>query len=325
MSASRSCYTIHGRTLAVEATSIDTASILDHVFKAYRAADDATAELVVTLEPRAGVERPEGTRPAGAAEDGTRFYHLPDGGLLVEVEGLGFGRIDPAGASARVALEVEVPDWVTGHRLVEPVVVELLRTAGLFGIHAGAVERDGRGLLLVGRSGSGKSTTTLALALSGWGFLGDDTCYLDGRSSGPRPTVRARWSDIHLTPESLEALIPESDREHAFLPHSSQKYFMPVAKTRGIDPKTDCLPEWIVFPRVGEERTSTLEEMTPAEVLAEVAHQSLLPGRESASKAHFDALVTLCEGVRGFRLTSGWDLGEVVARIEELTGTAAPR
>lgn len=45
-------------------------------------------------------------------------------------------------------------------------------------IHAGAVERDGRGVMIVGRSGTGKTTTTLALARSGYAYLTDDVTVL---------------------------------------------------------------------------------------------------------------------------------------------------
>lgn len=41
-------------------------------------------------------------------------------------------------------------------------------------LHASAVERDGRVLLMTGESGSGKSTLATLLALAGWRFLGDE-------------------------------------------------------------------------------------------------------------------------------------------------------
>jgi hypothetical protein len=42
-------------------------------------------------------------------------------------------------------------------------------------VHAGGVSVDGQGVLLVGRSGRGKSTTTTALASRGHAMLGDET------------------------------------------------------------------------------------------------------------------------------------------------------
>ncbi len=45
---------------------------------------------------------------------------------------------------------------------------------GIQQLHAGLVSKDGRGVLFIGASGSGKSTATLACALDGFDYLGDD-------------------------------------------------------------------------------------------------------------------------------------------------------
>ncbi|HVF93568.1 MAG TPA: HprK-related kinase A, partial [Sphingomonas sp.] len=41
-------------------------------------------------------------------------------------------------------------------------------------LHASAVERDGRAVLMSGESGAGKSTLAALLAASGWRFMGDE-------------------------------------------------------------------------------------------------------------------------------------------------------
>lgn len=74
------------------------------------------------------------------------------------------------------------------------------RTDAIF-FHASSVDIGGRGILLVGPKGRGKSTTALALAARGHPLLGDDTaCYLPEtrellpcrRAVGIRPGPRAR-------------------------------------------------------------------------------------------------------------------------------------
>jgi HprK-related kinase A len=58
-------------------------------------------------------------------------------------------------------------------------------------LHASAVERDGRVLLMTGASGSGKSTLSVMLADAGWRFLADEFAFVgldDGRIHPfPRP------------------------------------------------------------------------------------------------------------------------------------------
>jgi hypothetical protein len=63
------------------------------------------------------------------------------------------------------------------HEFVVNLLVGLAQLAhqSVIFLHAGGVSIDGRGTLLVGRSGKGKSTTTVALASRGHGLLGDET------------------------------------------------------------------------------------------------------------------------------------------------------
>jgi hypothetical protein len=50
---------------------------------------------------------------------------------------------------------------------------------GLQIVHGGAVGGDGGGVLVAGRGGSGKSTTTLLCARAGMRYVGDDNCLVD--------------------------------------------------------------------------------------------------------------------------------------------------
>src|SRR6185436_5576548 len=65
-------------------------------------------------------------------------------------------------------------------------VAQLAQSSMMF-VHAGAVSINGRGTLLIGASGRGKSTTTAALASRGHALLGDETV-------GLRPETTELWS-----------------------------------------------------------------------------------------------------------------------------------
>ena len=57
-------------------------------------------------------------------------------------------------------------------------------------LHASAVERDGRALLMTGVSGAGKSTLSALLMARGWRFLGDEFALLDPETGLLHPFPR---------------------------------------------------------------------------------------------------------------------------------------
>ncbi len=82
-------------------------------------------------------------------------------------------------------------------------MVAALRAAPL---HAACVTAAGRGMLLCGDSGAGKTSLALAGARSGWTFTSDDACYLPiGRNDrmvvGNCHQLRLRESGVLLFPE----------------------------------------------------------------------------------------------------------------------------
>lgn len=77
--------------------------------------------------------------------------------------------------------------------------------------HAAAVGTSAGGILLVGPGGTGKSTTTIAAALSGMRVAGDDYVVLESRSAGVvahslYATTKLVPATVHLLPEVAPAL-----------------------------------------------------------------------------------------------------------------------
>jgi hypothetical protein len=72
---------------------------------------------------------------------------------------------------------------------------------GLVQVHAGAVGSSAGGVLVVGRGGSGKSTTTLASLIAGLRYAGDDYVAIDAGSS---PYVHSLYSSGKLDTHHLE-------------------------------------------------------------------------------------------------------------------------
>jgi len=75
------------------------------------------------------------------------------------------------------------------HPLLTIALVETMKRFGRFPLHAAGLARQGKGVLVPGASGSGKSTTSVALVRAGFDFLSDDTVFL---TSSPKASG---WQD----------------------------------------------------------------------------------------------------------------------------------
>lgn len=116
-------------------------------------------------------------------------------------------------------------------------------------IHAGAVEKNGRAVILPAPPGSGKSTLTAALMLSGWRLLSDELTLIDRRTglihALPRPVslknqsidiIRAFSEDAHINRASHDTL------------KGTVAHLRPLRDSvlRQHEP---ARPGWVIFPR----------------------------------------------------------------------------
>lgn len=119
-------------------------------------------------------------------------------------------------------------------------------------LHASAVERDGRVLVMTGASGSGKSTLAALLACQGWRFLGDEFVLLDPLSGDIMPFPRL----ISLKNSAIAAM--EAARPDALFGPLMRD--TPKGDIRHMVPPADAIarmgeggrPALLLFPRFGE-------------------------------------------------------------------------
>ena len=133
-------------------------------------------------------------------------------------------------------------DVTMAAQLFDAVIFRLLAGQdGGLALHAGAVVRDGRVLLLPGQSGSGKSTLTAWLTSRGCGYLTDELVLLPARSElqtlactrplcikhGAAPIVKG------LLPPGQEAAL--EDDQGLILPHRHlNPVFAPTTRPPGL-------------------------------------------------------------------------------------------
>jgi hypothetical protein len=131
-------------------------------------------------------------------------------------------RIDPAYRTLRIYSERACIDV-----LVRRILPRLMVARGAMTIHAAAVATQGSGILLLGASGAGKSTTTAALAaMPGWDLFSDD---LSTIWEGSPPQLAPSASGVCLWQPSVAGLALDPARCTAMPGYDGKFRFEPEA------------------------------------------------------------------------------------------------
>ncbi len=139
-------------------------------------------------------------------------------------------------------------------------------------LHASAVERDGRALIMTGASGSGKSTLSALLGRRGWRFMGDEFVLLDLESGAATPFPRM----ISLKNEAIAAM--QAAAPDAIFGPLMQA--TPKGDIMHMVPPADAItrmaesapPALLLFPRFGH--LSAVREVAPGETFMRMTQAS---------------------------------------------------
>lgn len=147
-----------------------------------------------------------------AAAPGMVWLHYHDGGLV---------QVPLATKGSQPTIRgVVIPSALAYGRLEDITFTSLapaLRRQGYYLVHAFAVGRGDTAVLIVGASGSGKTTSGLSLLLGGWQLLANDILLLESREDGlyalPTPGgVNIRPATFDLLPALQERFTPQNGR-----------------------------------------------------------------------------------------------------------------
>jgi hypothetical protein len=182
---------------------------------------------------------------------------------------------------------------------------------GLQLVHAGLVSRDGAGVLLAGKSGSGKSTSALACAIGGQDFLGEDYVALETHADGSF-TGHSVYSSVFLKSGHLGRF--DALARHAIhgRPPQEEKSVVLLSDVASARLARSATLRALVFPRVGDDPQARIAPIGRAEALLALAPSSLfqIPNRQLGA-AGFARLAQLVERVPCFRMTTGSDLASI--------------
>ena len=169
-------------------------------------------------------------------------------------------------------------------------------------LHASAVERDGRALIMTGESGSGKSTLSAMLgqdtATGGWRFMGDEFALIDPMTGDAVPYPRM----ISLKNQAIAAMQSAAPNGR-FGPLMSGT---PKGDIRHLVPPTDAItrmderamPASLLFPSFGHD--AAIREMSDGETFMRLTQAST--NYVALGEAGFTALTRFVKTVPAFAI-----------------------
>jgi hypothetical protein len=203
--------------------------------------------------------------------------------------------------------------------LLSPILF-LMHRLGYFELHAAACAHEDFGYLLLGASGSGKTTTILSLIASGWNYLSDDAMVV---SADPERgiLIRPLRRSFSLKPDHFVR-----HPELAMFPTE----FVPATNKRRLDPRqvwpeqyaAAAKPSFIIACKVADGEMTRIIPISPAETLARlVASTPWLMFDQAMAPMQLDIFRSLAATCCGFELRAGHDL---VRNGDRITSFIAP-
>jgi hypothetical protein len=205
--------------------------------------------------------------------------------------------------------------WVR-HFFLEAIVYCTLTHLYVTAVHAACIAKNGRGVLLSGQSGSGKSVLSLACARAGWTFVTDDVAYLLRESSNR--TVLGKPERMKFLPSAAE-LFPDLDWGECNADQKDQPFVELRTNEAGISVASESLVDYLVFLRRPAEGQARLVPVRAGDALARLSAE--LPLFESSVHESHRRSIEMLSRVQPLELAYT-DLDDAVRLLDELVGAA---
>ena len=202
---------------------------------------------------------------------------------------------------------IQADPWLLSNEIRHLLVEEALRRSDAIAIHAAAVARAGRAIVLVGESGAGKTTLTLQLASAGWDYVTDDLVVVDARGRlmpFPKPLgikEPTHWSQF--AHHFVELDWPSAPKD---------LFLVPPQALGWIDPAASHEVAAVVFLQRGRNGEVRVEELSGGRALADLG-----PYTRPIDASSMSVLGAICARARCAQLVSD-DPVAAAARLEEL-------
>jgi hypothetical protein len=179
-------------------------------------------------------------------------------------------------------------------------------------VHGGAVGHPGGCVLLVGKSGAGKTSTALSCLGSDMRHIGEDYCLL---AAGEPPTVASLYSSAKVEAEAIERL-PGAHELVASMPiELGDKALLDIHRHRPEKMMRSAPLKAILVPRITGRPETTVEPSSAGAAMAAVAPTTMLqlPGNGPSAMRLLSSVV---QSVPCMQLDVGTDPALIAPAIE---------
>ena len=216
----------------------------------------------------------------------------------------GHREFDPFPADHALPLMEWGVNWLIGRRMNNMLL-----------LHAGALERDGRALVMPALPGSGKSTLSAALSLRGWRLLSDEFGAFDPSLGAFRPVLKP----VALKNQSIDVIRrfePSAELGPDFI-KTRKGTVAHLAPSLGavLRKHETALPGMLVLPRWQAGSATVLEPIPPQVAFTSLAFNAFNYAVLGADG--FRAVMSLLRGMSAWRLEYS-DLEDATARLLDL-------
>lgn len=185
-------------------------------------------------------------------------------------------------------------DWINLH-LNGFVLVAILHQRSIINFHASSFIHNGKGIILLGESGAGKSSMTAAFSLNGAGFLSDDLTPVIFKDDKP-----LLWP-IHKIIKLRDHTIEQLEIDPRLLKKAEKgtgKYFLDIKKASAKE-----FPLDLIFKiEIGTEDQSKFIQPDPVECFSmlrsEICSWEMLAGMPETETSYLQQLISISSQVR---------------------------
>ncbi len=208
-------------------------------------------------------------------------------------------------------------------------MLKLLRPLGVFSLHAAAVvSTEGRGILIVGAPGSGKSSLTLGLLQRGWSCLTDDAVLLRQQSDEVEALACRQDAYVNAADAARYGDLPWGEAVPDGAGGCKRRLCLSATYPGQIVSRD--VPQVVLITHISQGRQTLLRSLDRVQCLRQLLAQSGLHLFDRPTMgAQLAVLTRLLHQADIYALHAGWDLYEepliLRDRLAEVEGVAAWR